>query len=81
MLADALDQTLLFQHSQSTTSNGAIDTETIDDDGGGDELGSGDFLMQLIQGLLVEGDGIVGLVLDLSFGPFLIGVKIVYGNS
>lgn len=54
------------------TSQGAVDLETFDEDALGDELEGGDFLQDTVVEGLVEGDGVLGLILDLSLGPLLL---------
>lgn len=57
--------------ADSSAGKGAVDAETVNKDGGRDQLVGGDLLHQLVVGGLVEDDGVVGLVLNLSLGPFL----------
>ena len=67
-----LDLALLVELAERNTGQGAVDLQTIDHHGGGDELVCGYFLEDLLEGVLVECDGVVGLVLDLSLGPLLL---------
>jgi hypothetical protein len=50
----------------------SVDLETLDEDTLGDELEGGDLLEDTVVESLVEGDGVLGLVLDLSLGPLLL---------
>jgi hypothetical protein len=72
VLADATNGTFFFQMSDSGTSQRTVDAETINQDSGGDELVGWGFLDELIEDSLVENDGVVGLILDLSLGPLLL---------
>ena len=71
MARDDLDQVLVFQFSEGSTGERAVDAETVNQDGGGNELVGGHFLEQLVISGLVEDNGVVGLVLDLSLAPLL----------
>ena len=68
---DGDDDTLGSQLADSETGKGAADAETVNQDGGGDQLVGGDLLHELVVGGLVEDDGVVGLILNLTLGPFL----------
>lgn len=68
---DGSNETRLGQLADSNAGEGSIDAETVDQNGGRNQLVGGDFLHKLVIGGLVEDDGVVGLVLDLSLGPFL----------
>jgi len=57
--------------ADSSAGKGAVDAETVNKDRGRDQLVGGDLLHELVIGGLVEDDSVVGLVLDLSLGPFL----------
>lgn len=72
MLADHLNETLAFHFPEGLSGNGGIHLHTIHQDGWCDQLVSGNLLEQLIIGGLIQGDGIVGLLLDLSLGPLLL---------
>lgn len=65
------NETLSSQLADSETGKGTVDAETVDQDGGRNQLVGGDLLHELVVGGLVENDGVVGLVLDLTLGPFL----------
>lgn len=69
---NALDRSLLLQVPDGNASQRAVDLETLDEDALGDELEGGDFLQDTVVGSLVEGDGVLGLILDLSLGPLLL---------
>lgn len=71
-MGDLLDQTLSFQFDQSTTSDGTVDAQAIDQDTNGDELVGGDFLQHLVVGGLVHDDSVVTLFLGLSLRPLLL---------
>ena len=69
---DPLDLTLLLQVSYGNTRQRTVDFQSLDKDGLGDETEGGDFFEDTVVGGLVEGDGVLGLVLDLSLGPLLL---------
>ena len=71
-MADLLNDTLTLQIDQSTTSDGSIDTETIDQDTDGDEFVGGDFFHEFVESGLVHDDGVFSLLLGLSLGPLLL---------
>lgn len=73
MGGDATDETALLELLDGGTGKRAVDAHAVNKVGGGDEAGGGDLLHDLIEGGLVEDDGVVGLVLDLSLGPLLLG--------
>jgi hypothetical protein len=72
VMANLLNDTLTLQIDQSTTSDGSIDTEAIDEDTNGDEFVGGDFFHELVISGLVHGDGVFSLFLGLSLGPLLL---------
>ena len=72
MSRDETDETLSCEVLDGGSGERSVDLETVDEDRGGDELVSGHFLEELVVGSLVKGDGVVGLVLDLSLGPLLL---------
>lgn len=72
VMNNLLDDSLSLQVDQSATSDGAVDTETIDQDTDGDEFVGGDFLHELVISGLVHNDGVLGLLLGLSLGPLLL---------
>jgi hypothetical protein len=59
-----LDLTLLLEVGEGLSGEGAVDLETIDENGDGDETVRLDVLLELLRGRLVEDNGVVGLVLD-----------------
>lgn len=59
-----LDDTSLLQVRKSNAGKGAVDLETIDQGGNGDEAVGLDVLVELVGDGLVEDDGVLGLVLD-----------------
>lgn len=61
---DLLDQSLLLEVGQSLAGERAVDLETVDQGGDGDQTVGLDILVELLRGGLVEDDGVVGLVLD-----------------
>ena len=71
MVHDPPDGALLLEVADGDTSETAVDFEALDEDALGDEAEGGDFLHDAVEGCLVEGDGVLGLVLDLSLGPLL----------
>ena len=68
---NALDHSLGLQFGQSLAGSATVDLKTVHKNGDGDELVSGDFLHHLVHGGLVDGDGVVGLLLNLSLRPLL----------
>ena len=71
---DRLDQTLRFELTNSNTSQGTVQLETINQDRLGDELVGRNFLEQTFVSGLVEDNQVVGLVLDLLSRPLLLGL-------
>jgi hypothetical protein len=61
---DLLDLALLLEVIQSLAGQAAVDLETVDQGGNGDETVGLDVLVELLGSGLVEDDGVVGLVLD-----------------
>lgn len=64
MANNLLDLALFLQVLQTCPCQRAIDLESIDESGNGDEAVRLDVLVELIGGGLVEDDGVLGLVLD-----------------
>lgn len=62
-----LDDASLLKVSQGLAGQAAVDLETIDEDGNGDQAVGLDILVELVGDGLVEKDGVVGLVLDCIF--------------
>lgn len=69
---NGLDKLLLLEVADGNAGERAVDLETLDEDALADELEGGDFLQDTVVGVLVEDDGVLGLVLDLSLGPLLL---------
>ena len=67
-----LNMALLRKMADRNTGERAVDFETLDEDGLGDEAEGGDFLENTVVCRLVKGDGVLRLVLDLSLGPLLL---------
>lgn len=61
---DGLDLSLLLQVLQALASQRAVDLQSVNQGGDGDETVGLDVLVQLLGGGLVENDGVLGLVLD-----------------
>ena len=72
VLEDGADETLLLELADGTAGEGSGDAELVAHRGDGDGLLGGDILEELVVGLLVKDDGIVGLFLGLSLGPLLL---------
>ena len=69
---NGLDDTPLLEVSDALAGERAVDLETIDESGDGDETVRLNVLVELLRGGLVEQDGVLGLVLDLALGPLLL---------
>jgi hypothetical protein len=69
---DRLDELLPLEMPDSNASQAAVDFEALDENALADEFEGGDFLQDTVVGGLVEDDGVLGLVLDLSLGPLLL---------
>lgn len=61
-----LDHTLLLEVCQGFSGERAVDLQSVDEDGDGDEAVRLDILLKLLRGVLVENDGVLGLVLDYT---------------
>ena len=59
-----LDGTLLLEIGEGPAGERAVDLETIDEGGDSDQAVGLDILVELVRGLLVEDDSVLGLVLD-----------------
>ena len=59
-----LDLTVGLEVSERFPCERAVDLQTIDESGNGDEAVGLDILLELVVGGLVENDGVLGLVLD-----------------
>jgi hypothetical protein len=66
MVDNALDRSLFLQVSDCDSSKTAIDLKSLDEDALGDESEGWSFLEDTIVGGLVQGDGVLRLVLNLS---------------
>jgi hypothetical protein len=62
---------VLLEMTDGYAGETAVYLEALDEDALGDEPEGGDFLHYAVKGGLVEGDCVLGLVLDLSLGPLL----------
>jgi hypothetical protein len=71
-VSDSLDLTLRFENSNGLSGEGAIDLDTLSDDGGSDQLSLRDLLNELVPGSLIEHNSIVYGFLDLTLGPLLL---------
>ena len=69
MSDDRLDHALLLEVGQALTSERTVDLHSVDEGGDGDETVRLHILVELLGSGLVEDDGVLGLVLDLSLGP------------
>lgn len=74
MLDDRLDDALLLKISKSNTGKGTTDFQTVNKDGNRDKLVSGSLLEDSVVKGLVNNDVVLGLILNLSLGPFLLGL-------
>ena len=72
MVYDLLDLALLRKMADRNTGERAVDFETLDEDGLGDEAEGGDFLENTVVRRFVKSDGVLRLVLDLSLRPLLL---------
>lgn len=61
---DLLDLTILLKLSESLTGQAAVDLETVDQSGDGDQAEVLDILLETLGCLLLKDDAVVGLVLD-----------------
>jgi hypothetical protein len=59
-----LDLAICLEISERFPCKRTVDLQTIDEGGNGDEAVGLDILLELVVGLLVEHDGVLGLVLD-----------------
>lgn len=59
-----LDLAALLEVSESLAGKAAVDLETIDEGGDGDQAVGLDILVELLSNSLVEDNGVLGLVLD-----------------
>lgn len=63
---DLLDLSLLLEISEGFAGQAAVDLQTVDKGGNGDEAVGLDFLLESLGGLLLKDDGVLGLVLDCT---------------
>jgi hypothetical protein len=63
---NGLDLSLLLKVLEALAGQGAVDLESVDEGGNGDETVGLDVLVQLVGSGLVEDDGVLRLVLDCS---------------
>lgn len=76
VLDNGLNDALLLKVGKASAGQGAVDLETIDEDGDGHQAVGLNILVELVGGGLVEDDGVLGLVLDLSLGPIAMGKSV-----
>lgn len=69
---NGLDDAPLLEVGNALAGERAVDLETVDEGGDGDKTVGLDVLVELVRGLLVEKDGVLGLVLDLALRPLLL---------
>ena len=72
VMHDLLDLALFCEMTDGNACERAVDFEALNEDGLADEAESGDLLEDAVVCRLVKGDGVLGLVLDLSLGPLLL---------
>jgi hypothetical protein len=61
---DLLDLALLLKIGERTTGKRAVDLQSVDKGGDGDEAVGLNLLLETVRSSLVEDDGVLGLVLD-----------------
>lgn len=66
-----LDLPVLLQMPDSNTGKTSVDLQPFDQDALADEFEGGNLLDDTVEGGLIEGDSVCGLVLDLSLRPLL----------
>lgn len=66
MTDDLLDLAVCLEVGERFPCKRAVNLQAIDEGGNGDEAVRLDILLELVVGLLVEDDGVVGLVLDCA---------------
>ena len=81
MVHDPLDLTLLLQMPDRNPCERAVDLEPLDEDALRDKAEGRDFLQDTVVRGLVEDDGVLGLVLDLSLGPLLLLCGLAAGGG
>lgn len=63
---DLLDLSLLLEISEGLAGQAAVDLQTVDKGGDGDQAVGLDILLQSLGSLLLKDDGVLGLVLDCT---------------
>lgn len=81
MSDDRLDDALLLEVVEALSCQRAVDLHSVDEGGDGDEAVSLHILVELVGSGLVEEDGVLGLVLDFSLGPFRWRVSLAPNSS
>lgn len=66
MTDNLLDLALLLKVGEGLAGERAVDLQTVDKGGDGDQAVGLDLLLETVRGGLVEDDGVLGLVLDCS---------------
>ena len=69
---NGLDQVLPLEVLDGNASQAAVNFKAFDEDALADELEGGGFLQDAIVGSLVEDNGVLSLIFDLSLGPLLL---------
>ena len=69
---NGLDQLLPLEVLDGNASQAAVNFKAFDEDALADELEGGGFLQDAIVGSLVEDNGVLSLIFDLSLGPLLL---------
>jgi len=72
VVGNRFHKTLVNEFSDGTSSQTSVDLQSLRNNGGSDELGSGDFLQELIVGGLIEDDQVGDLLSGLGLGPLLL---------
>lgn len=79
MTDNLLDLSLLLEISEGLAGQAAVDLKTVDESGDSDETVGLDVLVQSLSGLLLEDDGVLGLVLDYSRDIMLVQLSMKIG--
>ena len=77
MTDNLLDLSLFLEISEGLAGQAAVDLETVNESGDGDETVGLDVLVESLSGRLLEDNGVLGLVLDYS-GNMLVRVFIIH---
>lgn len=72
MMYNPLNRPIRLQMSDRSPCQRSVDLQPFDEDGDGDEAESWDFLDYPVVEGFIESDCVLSLVLDFSFGPFLL---------